>query len=296
MYYGFGSESGTRLFIIGVLSAVGCRLAGPFKLALGLFPFERMPTLSQLREGVSPSPAGEACVGAVHCATNCPPTLRGPNPHTGIVMALVDERHHHLSLPFLLLVMADSFRCVTLFSYQMLCLAITGMSALTALYNALRPLAELACTAPGRRLKLTGNPEFVLLQLDGFHLLCFLFARLLIFTDHGRGICSHFCRGPGTGPGDVMCGVNLGGLISYAGCTLLETSDLLRMLNTCHFRSHAPDELAGDGDGQEAEERCLLCDETSMCSACAEKMTGVALNYRPTGAKSARKSATSMVT
>ena len=69
MYYGFGSESGTRLFFLGVLSAVGCRLAGPCKLALGVFPYDRMPSLTQLRKGVSPSPAGEACVGAAHCAT-----------------------------------------------------------------------------------------------------------------------------------------------------------------------------------------------------------------------------------
>mmetsp|Transcript_107799 Transcript_107799/g.313783 ORF Transcript_107799/g.313783 Transcript_107799/m.313783 type:complete len:207 (-) Transcript_107799:37-657(-) len=199
-------------------------------------------------------------------------------------MALVDERHHHLSLPFLLLMLADSFRCVTLFSYQMLCLAITGMSALTALYNALRPFAELACHPEGRRLKLTGNPEFVLAQLDGFHLLCFLFVRLLIFADHGRGICSHFCRGSGTGLGDWMCGVNLAGLVSYGGCTLLEISGLLRWLNECYFPLQTADEPTGTGDAQE-EEKCLLCDETSMCQACAEKMTGIAMNYKPISAK-----------
>ena len=115
------------------------------------------------------------------------------------MVALVHERHHHLSLPFFLLMLVDSVRCVTLPSYQLLCLTLTGVSALSALYAALRPFAELACSSRGRLRKLSGNPQFVRFQLDFFYLLAYAFVRLLVFTDQGWALCAHFCRGPGAG-------------------------------------------------------------------------------------------------
>jgi len=248
MWHGFGSETGTTLFLAGVQSAVACRLAGPCRLLLGMFPFERRPS-------------------------------------TGMVLSLVHERHHHLSLPFLLLMFVDSLSCATLLEYQLLCLTLTGVSALTALYKALRPLADLACKQ--KIHKLSGNPEFVRLQLDFFYLFLYAFARLFVFLDQGWPLCTRFCRGASEGhragpDEDTMCVVNLAALLSYALFTAFELSETLSMLNASYFTG---DDGGGGGGGggseEEQEVQCPLCDELSICHACAEKMTGIALNYRP---------------